>query len=369
MKYIKCTVCILLCAVLIISLVGCKNDEKSAEVTPTSAEENFVYVEKWAVNPTIQADRIFTLPLASFNKNTNHYDISFGNYFIIEKGGKFGFIDSNGEIVVEPKYDTIETCPCYNGYYVTLNDEYGYPTTYRFTQSLSRSWAESHSCGGFSGYSYLWNTDSNVPEALKVEEGEDTSIELKAYLPETAQVVKGGVRQNRYALVSGSKAVGGTDFELAGVFSYGISAMKKNGKWGYINSQGKTVVPFEYDAPQGYNALNKGYDTALECSENYITVLKDGKYGILTSEGKMVVPCQYSFLSTVHDGRAFAKTNDGKWGVLLIDQAFSEGVQPPTSAPIEETQSSKPTEAPTEESTSSNTEESSESSSEDSQDE
>ena len=36
-------------------------------------------------------------------------------------------------------------------------------------------------------------------------------------------------------------------YEDADSFNEGLAAVKKDGKWGYIDETGKTVIPFEYD--------------------------------------------------------------------------------------------------------------------------
>ncbi len=45
-------------------------------------------------------------------------------------------------------------------------------------------------------------------------------------------------------------------YEDAQEFSEGLAAVKKDGKWGYINEQGKVVVPFQYDVAY---IFNEGY--------------------------------------------------------------------------------------------------------------
>ena len=56
-----------------------------------------------------------------------------------------------------------------------------------------------------------------------------------------------------------------TDFiyEECGVASEGVAAAKKDGKWGYIDEKGKTVIPFEYDASCTYESYVFSYDLSL----------------------------------------------------------------------------------------------------------
>lgn len=42
-------------------------------------------------------------------------------------------------------------------------------------------------------------------------------------------------------------------YEDAGSFNEGLAAVKENGKWGYIDETGKTVIPFQYDLALAFN--------------------------------------------------------------------------------------------------------------------
>lgn len=45
-------------------------------------------------------------------------------------------------------------------------------------------------------------------------------------------------------------------YEAAGLFDDGLAPVKQNGKWGYIDKTGKTVIPFQYDIA---GLFNEGY--------------------------------------------------------------------------------------------------------------
>jgi hypothetical protein len=60
-------------------------------------------------------------------------------------------------------------------------------------------------------------------------------------------------------------------------FSNGLARVKLKNKWGVINRQGETVVPFIYD----------GID---EFSEHLACVFKGDKRGFINEEGEEVIP-------------------------------------------------------------------------------
>lgn len=331
MKKFKGIFCIILTALFVLQFAACKKDSKPENNKEKNAdevsEETIDYNEEWVLSPSIQAQKIYSLPLVDFNENTNHYDVTFGDAYVIEKDGKYGLIDSNGKVVVSPDLDKLVTCSCYKGYIGTKQEGEYYTATYHISPiSFTKNWANEHTCEGFSGYKYVWEDTSSYTGSMYTSSISSYSVSLRPYLPETVEIMSNGQSTGKYSLANSGSLVTTKDYTAAGIFTGGIAAMQKNGKWGYIDSTGKEVIPFEYDAVEGYNALNKETNTPYECSEGYVTVVKGGKYGIFTADGEMVVPCQYTYLTTVHNGRAFASKDGQSWGILCIDEKVSKGI-------------------------------------------
>ena len=70
------------------------------------------------------------------------------------------------------------------------------------------------------------------------------------------------------------------------------------GKWGLIDRQGRTVVPFEYDS--GYFEWYNGLSTAK----------KNGKYGVIDTKGNQVIP--FTWDSIAMNGASIVASRDGK---------------------------------------------------------
>ncbi len=314
MNSFKKFIAIVLSSVLVFLFAACGQKEKPKEQDKTQKTE---YIENWVIEPSIIADKIYSLPLCSFNEETNHYDVTFGDAYTFEKNGKLGFIDSNGNVVIEPKYDTITTCPCTKGYIATIKPENSYRTTYTIDLSFQEMWSYPHKCDGSSAYTYIWNSSS---QSVSVQNSE-TQVSGGALLPEAVETDGGN-----YAIAANGKIQSQEEYSNAGIFTGGVVAVEKDGKWGYVNWTGEKIIPFSYDAIEGYSATGKE-DTPYECSEGYITVLKDGKYGVFSSDGKEVIPCRYKHMTTVHDGRVFVSNDGNVWGVLLVDKSISQGIK------------------------------------------
>ena len=91
-------------------------------------------------------------------------------------------------------------------------------------------------------------------------------------------------------------------YEGASCFSSGLAAVKKGGKWGYIDKTGKTVVSPKYAYAGGF-------------SEGLAAVSSAGKYGFIDSTGKEAVAPAYEQVSDFSQGLAAVKKG-GKWGFV-----------------------------------------------------
>ncbi len=137
------------------------------------------------------------------------------------------------------------------------------------------------------------------------------------------------------------------DFRLKEVFGFGLQgyhdgmvAVKKNDKWGYLDSKGKVAVELKYDKVtifDGGYAIAKtendffvinhsGEETKIENPE--VDAVKkfseglapfnndDSKSGFIDTHGKIAIPAQFLSVGYFFDGLAWAKTFDKKVGYI-----------------------------------------------------
>jgi len=80
-------------------------------------------------------------------------------------------------------------------------------------------------------------------------------------------------------------------------------AVKKNDKWGYINSSGATVIPFDYDDAAAF--------------ANGIAVVKINTLSnIINSKGQKILPTGYTQIIHDVDAGVLKYKSEGKWGLL-----------------------------------------------------
>ncbi|MFC0035951.1 WG repeat-containing protein [Cardiobacterium valvarum] len=88
-------------------------------------------------------------------------------------------------------------------------------------------------------------------------------------------------------------------------YSEGMAAVEKNGRWGFIDQQGREIVK-----PQ--------YQDVLPYGESRAAVKKDGHWGFVNKRGKETVKPQYDNVWSYKDGRATVE-KDGKRRALDLN--------------------------------------------------
>lgn len=137
-----------------------------------------------------------------------------------------------------------------------------------------------------------------------------------------------GRKREKYAVWKDNKAVTEFEYDECGSLESGLLAAKKDGKWGYIDESGKTVIPFEYDVSwKHYASPYPDTDMGEYCyaaTEGYVPLVKDGKWEMRNTENKIVIPSgTFEEILPVHNGRCWVK-KDGKWGVIEFEKAVKD---------------------------------------------
>lgn len=109
-------------------------------------------------------------------------------------------------------------------------------------------------------------------------------------------------------------------FEGLGSFVDGNTAMALlNGKVGYVDKSGNTVIPFQYDDAFGSN-------------EGVFTVSKNGKWGAVDKNNTIIVPMEYDDISEASEGVMYGIKDGFVYVIKYEDAAASEPADKPQSA-------------------------------------
>jgi hypothetical protein len=88
-------------------------------------------------------------------------------------------------------------------------------------------------------------------------------------------------------------------------FYEGLCPVMKNNKWGYINSKGEEVIPFNYDTPSAHK-------------NGYARVAINGLWGFVDATGNLVVPCIYKTAWDFEEGLAAVENDAEKFGFIDV---------------------------------------------------
>lgn len=302
----------------------------------SNSEQKQAY--RWLIEPTINADNIISFDGSQVDPN-NEKNTAYANYSVIRQNGKYGIIDYSGNMVVPAEYDDYYTCWCGE---VTLfniinekNDEYEYCSIDSSNQVVYYA-AEHHD----SSPKYYWNSNEEkiyVKDADE-EQGEECTGK-KAVVVCEADVKKSDngfydispVSEPLYGLAKKDKLILDmqyTDFYAPAYKGAGLTCIafeNDEGKWGYVGSDGKTIIDFKCDGDMSAYC-GKVIDDEMAVhpylfTDDYLPVSIDSSYGYYDIDGNCIVkPGEFDQARPAHNGKAWVMKS-GKWGVIAFGDA------------------------------------------------
>lgn len=302
----------------------------------SNSEQKQAY--RWLIEPTINADNIISFDGSQVDPN-NEKNTAYANYSVIRQNGKYGIIDYSGNMVVPAEYDDYYTCWCGE---VTLfniinekNDEYEYCSIDSSNQVVYYA-AEHHD----SSPKYYWNSNEEkiyVKDADE-EQGEEYTGK-KAVVVYEADVKKSDngfydispVSEPLYGLAKKDKLILDmqyTDFYAPAYKGAGLTCIafeNDEGKWGYVGSDGKTIIDFKCDGDMSAYC-GKVIDDEMAVhpylfTDDYLPVSIDSSYGYYDIDGNCIVkPGEFDQARPAHNGKAWVMKS-GKWGVIAFGDA------------------------------------------------
>lgn len=302
----------------------------------SNSEQKQAY--RWLIEPTINADNIISFDGSQVDPN-NEKNTAYANYSVIRQNGKYGIIDYSGNMVVPAEYDDYYTCWCGE---VTLfniinekNDEYEYCSIDSSNQVVYYA-AEHHD----SSPKYYWNSNEEkiyVKDADE-EQGEEYTGK-KAVVVCEADVKKSDngfydispVSEPLYGLAKKDKLILDmqyTDFYAPAYKGAGLTCIafeNDKGKWGYVGSDGKTIIDFKCDGDMSAYC-GKVIDDEMAVhpylfTDDYLPVSIDSSYGYYDIDGNCIVkPGEFDQARPAYNGKAWVMKS-GKWGVIAFGDA------------------------------------------------
>lgn len=191
-----------------------------------------------------------------------------GGLAAVSKDGKYGYIDWNGNVVIDFEYDM----------------------AYEFSEGRARIIKD-----GKTGYI---DRKGNIVIPAIYSAGGDFS-EGRVWLQLDGKY--GFADKNGNVVIP-------LEYDYAYEFSEGIAPVKKNGKYGYIDYDGNLVIPFKYDWASSF-------------SEGKARVGSRGEYSYIDKTGEIILDLKYDYLFDFSDGRAIVFNRD-QYAVIDEDGNF-----------------------------------------------
>jgi hypothetical protein len=102
-------------------------------------------------------------------------------------------------------------------------------------------------------------------------------------------------------------------YDWVGVFLFeGMAAVERGRKWGFVDEEGKLVIPLKYDDVDYFQ-------------EGLARVKLNEKYGHINAKGKAVIPIEYDNAGSFYQGRARVglmrriEAEDGKYEDKILE--------------------------------------------------
>lgn len=310
---------------------------------------------EWAVEPEIEADDIYYIQ----NENTFDYprnDLSRQmdtSYAVIRQGDSYGLIGMDGKLAAAMDYRGIDALaqfyllerkePLYDPEYQTEMTDYYFVEE---EKTVKPAVAVIGDAGNYyRGIFYYCDGLHNTGE-FEVAQGymEDYQKKPDRVIPiKRAESVYDGSSydvdwyqglNSKYALCDpDGKLLTDFIYDECGSLSSGLLAVKKDGKWGYVDEKGEEVIPLKYDASWCYDTYVFSYDTqdqseriesCYAATDGYVPLCINGKWELRDTAGKPVISSGiFEEIRPVYDGRCWVK-KDGKWGVLKLEDKKQE---------------------------------------------
>ena len=187
-----------------------------------------------------------------------------GKYAIVQNNSKYGVIDRKGNFVVSPKYNKIDRIV--DSYVFVLGDNNKNGVVDVFGNQIIPF--------EYSSIRYAGN-----------------SIFIVGIIDKSGRMRYGFIHAN-------GSVIWGIELENAYGYNKGLASVRKNGKWGFVDTKGALVIPFKYDDSRDFGEDGMAF------------VKLDNLWTTIDTKGNVLTP--YGDINQANKYRAEAKKKLGK---------------------------------------------------------
>ena len=247
------------------------------------------------------------------------------DYAIVQKDELYGIVSKNGKVVVHPKWYRIDFSNDFknDGIVFLFGDEGNHIYKIPAGKCIYCGKPGDTFQGFDEGYSVIWQPSENTYSVIDSDGHILFSMETELLSPARYGVF-------RYE----------NEDECGFVDIHGEEICKEKIAFCSEMSEGKALALFDnstscgvIDSAGHINLLSLPVSQALNYSERLLPVAVDQKWGYIDAEGKCVIPCDWQQAEPFSEGLAAVETSSGLWGYIdrsgvfqispVFDNAFS----------------------------------------------
>ena len=266
---------------------------------------------------------------------------------VFEKNGKCGIVDFDGNIVVPATYTDLEISETTYGSGITKlfgnsDEEYatfeadgtksseisggwgyeGFPSVYLYGEDIVIWNGMNGYLGkGYNTYKEYWYPQYGLLGTIAVELHPVVGVRKMTAYPAGDEEYP-PMESELYALYDFEKETFLTGFEFEEVINVGVIenriAVKKNGKWGYLDENGKAVTDFVYDTAEVGTDGRWRSSRMYAFTNGYAVVRQGDSFGLIDKDGNTIVEPTFQGVSQVRDDGLFFIKKNGKWWVAKL---------------------------------------------------
>lgn len=187
----------------------------------------------------------------------------------VEDNSKWGYIDSNGDLLINPQFDSADDFS--EGYAsIEINNKFGYiDKAGKVMIKPEFDYAKSFSEG---------------IAVVRIGINPNTDLIKYGFINKKGEILWPS-KNNEDEIIEGY------NYDYAESFSDGLALVRKNGKTGYIDKNGDVVIDFKFSDASSF-------------SNDIAAVVIDGKRGYINKRGEFVIKPQYLEAQSFNDGLA-----------------------------------------------------------------
>lgn len=250
---------------------------------------------KWIIIGIVILIAIVALVVFIVNRMSYSYtveEVKEFNYNILTKNERYGVINKNGEVVVEPIYDTVQIPNPSKPVFICMSDYNTETKEYKTTVLNDQK-------------EILFSEYESV-QAIPAE----ATLDGVPYEKSVLQYKQDG----KYGLINlEGKVITKPIYEQISSINYkeGTLLVKQDGKFGAINMKGKVVIKPEYDSITSDNYFNT--ETKNEYTGFIVSKVTDEgyRYGYINYNGKVILNTEYNEIDRI------IEMEDGKDAYLV----------------------------------------------------